>query len=77
MTHEQIRQALATGCSEEELKEMRCPICGSEVLFYVHPNRRTCFIRCKQDSSHMAMHEENLSSPDWWAKYVVRGGWLS
>ncbi len=77
MTHEEIRQALSTGCSEEELKAIRCPVCRSDVLFCVHPKRRSCFIRCKQDNGHLAMHEENPSSPDWWEKYVVHGGWLS
>ena len=77
MTHEEIRHALSTGCSEEEFKAMRCPVCGGEVLFYVQPKRRSCFIRCKLSNGHMAMHEENLSSPDWWEKYAKEGGWLS
>jgi hypothetical protein len=77
MTHEDIRRGLATGCSEEEFKALRCPVCCGDVLFYVHPKRNSCFIRCKTDSGHMAMHEENASSPDWWEKYVMHGAWLS
>ncbi|QDU21845.1 hypothetical protein [Urbifossiella limnaea] len=77
MTHEEIRHALGSGCSEEELKAMRCPVCEGNVVFYVHPKRRSCFIRCQQDNGHMAMHEENPLPPDWWEKYVTQGGWMS
>jgi hypothetical protein len=77
MTHEEIRQTLSTVCSEEELKAIRCPICGGGVTFHVHPRRRMFFIRCASDTTHMAMHGVNSSSPDWWEKYVEYGAWLS
>lgn len=77
MTHEEIRQALSTGCSEEELKAIRCPVCGSGVMFVVHPRRRMFFIRCELDNGHMAMHGVTSSSPDWWEKYVMHDVWLS
>lgn len=77
MTHEEIRVALSSGCSEDEMKAMRCPICNDEVRFNVRPNRKDCFICCKTSTKHMAMHEECKSSPLWWEKYVIHGGWLS
>jgi hypothetical protein len=77
VTHKEIRQALLAGCSEDELKTMRCPVCGGEVTFHVHPRRRMFFIRCIADTTHMAMGGTNLSSPEWWEKYVEHGTWLS
>ena len=77
MTHEEIKQAISTGCSEEELKAIRCPVCGGEVTFHVHPRRRMFFARCVADTTHMAMHGVNPASPDWWEGYVGHGAWLS
>jgi hypothetical protein len=77
VTHEAIRQALSTGCSEEELKAIRCPVCGGEVTFHVHPRRRMFFIRCVSSNGHMAMSGTNPASPDWWEKYVEHDAWMS
>ncbi len=76
MTHEEILQTLSTGCSEEELKAIRCPVCSGGVTFDVHPRRRMFFIRCNSDTTHMAMHGVNPSPPDWWETYVTHD-WLS
>jgi len=77
MTHKDIRQALTTSCSEEELKAIRCPVCGGEVSFHVHPRRKMFFIRCVSDNGHMAMSDTNPTSPEWWEKYVEHGAWSS
>jgi hypothetical protein len=77
MTHEEIRHLLSTDCTEEKLELIRCPNCGDAVTFYVLPERRRFYIRCNSDSTHMSMHGENTSSPDWWRKYVISEGWLS
>lgn len=77
MTHGEIRQALVTGCSEEELKAIRCPVCGGGTTFHVHPRGKGFVIRCVSDTSHMHISDANLSPPDWWAKYVEHGTWLS
>lgn len=75
MTHEEIRDLLSKGCTEEEeLKAIHCPVCGGGVTFSVNKKRQSFFIRCKLDSTHMGMTDTNLSAPDWWGKYVS-GGW--
>ena len=76
MSHEQIRAALSTGCSEEEFSEMRCPKCGGGVLFVVHPNGRGYFIRCQTDNTHLAMSGENLTPPKWWERFIGNKGWI-
>jgi len=50
MTHAEIKQALLTGCSEEDLVEIRCPVCDGKTSLHVHPRRnmfsnylRTCY----------------------------------
>lgn len=77
MTHGEIRQSLSSGCSEEDLKAMRCPVCGGGVSFHVHPRGKMFFIRCESDNGHMAMTDANPSPPEWWKKYRDQGGWLS
>ena len=70
-SYKRIKDALAVGCSEEELAEMRCPICGSELDFEVHPEGRQFFMRCQSDSAHLAMTGETLNPPDWYENRMV------
>lgn len=77
MTHAEIRQALVLGCSEETLKEIRCPVCGGGTSFDVHPRGKGFVIRCDSDTTHMHMTGANLSPPDWFKKYIREGGWMS
>lgn len=77
MKHEEIRLALAAGCSEEELKATRCPVCGDEVTLHVHPRRKMFFIRCNSDTTHLAIHGVSPSPPEWFAKYLEHDAWLS
>ena len=77
MTHNEIRQALLAGCSEEELKAMRCPVCSGDTSFHVHPRGKAFVIRCVMDTTHMHLSDANLSPPDWWEKYIEKSGWLS
>ncbi len=68
-----IRNALTSGCSEEEFLEMRCPECGAELDLTVHPSGRKFFVRCQEDSTHLAMHDEATTAPEWWRKKVGSG----
>ena len=77
MTHGEIRQALVTGCSEETLKAIRCPVCGGGVTFHVHPRGKGFVIRCDTDTTHMHMSDTNPSPPDWWGGYIRQGGWIA
>ena len=76
MTHGEIRKALVTGCSEETLKAIRCPVCGGESIFVVHPRGKGFVIRCDADATHMHMSDANLSPPEWWRGYIRQGGWM-
>jgi hypothetical protein len=76
MNHEEIRRALMSGCTEETLRSIRCPICGGDTTFLVHPRGKGFVIRCDADTSHMHMTAANLSPPDWWKKYISEG-WMS
>lgn len=75
--HAQIRETIASGCTEEEFKKMRCPRCGAPLVLCVHPRLRTFWVRCEWDTSHMSMTEESQSQtgPEWWKKYVLEIGW--
>jgi hypothetical protein len=77
MSHEDIRQALMAGCSEDELKAIRCPVCGGGTACHVHPRGKGFVIRCVSDTTHMHMSDTNPSPPDWWATYIEQGGWAS
>ncbi len=77
MTHAEIKQALVSGCSEETLKAIRCPVCGGGTFFDVHPRGKGFVIRCDADTSHMHMTGTNFSPPDWFKNYIREGGWMS
>ena len=67
---EQLRNALLSGCSEEEFLAMRCPECGSEFTFHVHPDDPAFFLLCNRSGSHVAMTVEAPEYVDWWKKYI-------
>ena len=77
MTHGEIRQALMTGCSEETMLAIRCPVCEGGASFIVHPRGKGFVIRCDEDTTHMHMTDTNFSPPDWWGKYIEHGGWMA
>jgi hypothetical protein len=76
MSFDQIRKALTEGCSEEDFLQIRCPKCGSEVLFVVHPNGKTFFVRCMADNAHLSMHDQNPTPPQWWNRFMQKAGWM-
>jgi hypothetical protein len=76
ISHEQIRTALSEGCAEQEFTEIRCPKCGGDVLFVVHPKGSGFFIRCAKDNTHLSMSGDNPNPPAWWSRYVDRKGWI-
>ena len=71
---EQIRSLLVDGCTENQFEEMRCPKCGQALTLTVHENRKKFFVRCSNNSTHLAFQGESLKSHDWWAK-LVGSGW--
>jgi hypothetical protein len=71
---EQISSDLIRGCSERDFLEMRCPMCGSELTLTIHPHGRKFFVRCQKDSTHVAMHGESATPPEWW-RMKVGSGW--
>jgi hypothetical protein len=70
---EKIKNTLTGGCSEMEFKDLRCPVCGSELNLVVHPHGHKFFVRCQKDSTHLAMHGEATTTPDWWCKNIGAG----
>jgi ribosomal protein S27E len=75
-SNEHILNALTAGCTEKEFVEMRCTKCGNGLRLFVHPKGKQFFVRCPTDNTHLAMHGEAHSPPEWWERY--RGpGWIS
>ncbi len=69
-----IREKLAGGCSEDEFKAMRCPMCGGPLLLMVHPTREKMSVRC-HTAGHTHMHIKANASPEWLSSYVG-GAWF-
>lgn len=74
-SHEQILKCLCTCCTEEEFSRMRCPRCGQNLTLRVRPGRGQFFVRCSADSTHLAMHGETASPPEWFQKYLGLGSY--
>lgn len=72
---DEIRSALISGCSEEEFLAMQCPACSSALVPRETPDGKGFFVRCKKDSTHLGMHGETETPPDWWAKKSEALGW--
>jgi hypothetical protein len=77
LTHDEIRAAIASGCSAEAFSEMACPRCGERLSIKVPPNGRGAYVRCVVSPVHLGMHIEIESGdpPAWWLKHVVTTGW--
>jgi hypothetical protein len=67
---------LVSGCSEDEFRELRCPVCGDSLTLNVHPKLHSFFVRCVSSSVHLGRHGEIVEAPSWWQSRVT-GGWLS
>jgi hypothetical protein len=70
----EIVEKLTKGCSEDEFKAMRCPICAEPLLLKVHPTRRAMSVRCHK-SVHMQKHIKMDVSPEWQGTYVSDIWW--
>ena len=70
-SHKRIRDALAAGCSEKDFSEMRCPVCGDELRLAVDRMLEEFHVSCQSDSTHLSMHGEILSAPDWYTNKVT------
>jgi hypothetical protein len=70
-----IRDRIAGACPEQTFFEMRCPRCAATLILRVHPNRKSFFVQCSQNATHLGIHGESANPPDWWSKHVT-GGWL-
>jgi hypothetical protein len=68
-----IKSKLASGCSEEEFSQMRCPKCGAALTLSVRPKANTFFVRCMVNSIHLAMTGEGSERPSWWDRYTGTG----
>ena len=74
-THDEIRATLTSeGCTKTQFDEMKCPASGDPLILSVHPSMRKFFVRCASDTTHIAMHGENLAAPEWWKEHIS-GGW--
>ena len=69
-----IRDALISGCSEQDFLAMACPICESRLKLTVRPQALTFFVRCGTDTTHLSMHDETAEPIEWMKKYNG-GGW--
>jgi hypothetical protein len=67
---------LLAGCSQDEFLKFRCPVCGDGLSLFVHPNRRILFMRCKQSSTYVGVHQQLDHWVDWWANFES-GGWYA
>ncbi len=75
-SHEQILNALCSGCTEVDYSKMRCPRCGENLIFRVRQGGGQFFVRCSADSTHLAMHGESANPPEWFQSYLG-AGWYS
>ena len=67
---------LMTGCSEEEFRTLRCPVCGGALILHVNPKLHAFLVRCTTSSVHLGRHGEIAQAPEWWQSRVS-GGWYS
>ena len=73
--YEHVLAQLTAGCSEAEFEAMRCPRCDGRLTISVNPDGRTFFVRCIADSTHLAMHGESHTPPEWWQRRIKSLGW--
>jgi predicted RNA-binding Zn-ribbon protein involved in translation (DUF1610 family) len=78
--YKRIKAALASGCTEEQFKAMRCPKCGAALIFRVSPRTgRTFSVGCgkAEPPPDFWLVEDMIGeSPEWWRNYVG-GSWYS
>jgi hypothetical protein len=68
---DQITASIAAGCSEEEFRQLRCPVCDSVLELRVQPGLGVCTAMCRQPM-HLRWHiRPRQEAPAWWGKYVV------
>ena len=72
--YKEIREKLTDGCSEDEFKAMRCPVCGGPLVLQVHPSLSMLTVQCIEPGFHIRLHIEPKTSPVW-LKAHVGGAW--
>ena len=72
--YDKIRDVLHSHCSEEEFDSLKCPQCSGELMLRVNHDGKRFFVRCADDSTHLAMHGKNESPPAWF-KEMPHTGW--
>jgi hypothetical protein len=72
--YDEIRDVLQSDCSEKDFRSLKCPQCGGELVLRVNHDGKRFFVRCADDSTHLAMHCENDSPPAWFEQ-MPHTGW--
>jgi hypothetical protein len=72
--YDHIRNVLHSQCSEEEFRLLQCPQCGGKLMLRVNIDGKRFFVRCSQDSTHLAMHGKN-EAPPMWFQQAPHTGW--
>jgi DNA-binding PadR family transcriptional regulator len=70
-----LRQSVASGCTEDRFKTMRCPTCGAGLILHVHPTKDVFAIGCAGSRPpHFFLHGRGrVIRPRWWSRYVSSG----
>jgi hypothetical protein len=72
--YDKIRDALHSQCTKEDFLSLKCPVCGGDLILRVNLDGKRFFVRCTDDSTHLAMHGKNESPPTWFEE-MPRTGW--
>jgi hypothetical protein len=53
---------------------LKCPQCGGGLILRINQDGKRFFVRCIDDSTHLAMHGKNETPPEWFEQ-VPHTGW--
>lgn len=70
LTPQEIKEKLMNGCSEDEFRAMRCPVCGKSLVLEVHPTRPMLIVRCTRRGLHIRWQIEPKMRPEWLDAYI-------
>ena len=74
-----IRDAIASRCTEEQFRRMRCPKCAADLLLRVSPrNARVFVVGCAGGDlpPHFWLHGRADGEPPGWWRTHVGGTWV-
>jgi hypothetical protein len=72
--YDRIRDVLHSQCSEEDFRLLKCPQCGGKLTLQLNHDGMRFFVKCVDDSTHLAMHGKNETPPKWFEQ-VPKSGW--